>query len=93
MLIKLNIEMSMAELLGKVVKSSNQHRAALATTTVSQPQVGIDLGDRQWLGSAKNILLPQAPFDCHIPGGDGRDAYGSRVSIGEGLGTGSTGRQ
>ena len=72
MLIKLNIEMSMAELLGKVVKASTRHRATLLTTTaVAQPRVGVDLGDHQWLGSAKSIFMPRAPCSCHISGNDG----------------------
>jgi len=74
MLIKLNIEMSMAELLGKVVKDSTKHRATLlATTAVSHPpsRVGVDLGDHQWLGSARSLLMPRTPCSCHILGGDG----------------------
>ncbi|KAK4125736.1 hypothetical protein N657DRAFT_688424 [Parathielavia appendiculata] len=59
-LTKLNIEMNMAELLGKVVKKSTEQRASvsLPLADVCQPQLGIDTFDRQWLGSAKNVIVP-----------------------------------
>ncbi len=89
MLIRLNIEMSMAELLGKVVKNATQHRTTLATTSdFSQPEAGIDLDDHQWLGSAKSIPMPKAPFSCHLSGDDDKRGQtrglGGRTAAGMG---------
>ncbi|KAL2262725.1 hypothetical protein VTK26DRAFT_314 [Humicola hyalothermophila] len=56
-LTKLNIEMNMADLIGNVVKRSTEARAAIATAEVYQPHLGVDI-DREWLGSAKNVIMP-----------------------------------
>lgn len=65
-LAKLNIEMNMAELIAKVVKRSGQ-RAEIPTAEVYQTQLrGVDPFDRnhEWLGSAKDIIMPHD----HDPG-------------------------
>jgi hypothetical protein len=69
-LTKLSIEMNMADLIGKVVKRSHEGDANLPTTdTTWEPHLGMDAFDREWLGSAKNFILP--PGSLGRGGGDG----------------------
>ncbi|KAJ4289407.1 hypothetical protein N0V88_006887 [Collariella sp. IMI 366227] len=68
-LTKLNIEMNMAELLGKVVKRSNELRSSMPSTDVWQPRLGpMDVFDHEWLGSAKDFIMPRGG-DTHNTGG------------------------
>jgi hypothetical protein len=79
-LAKLNIEMNMAELLGKVVtRSAEQRSASLPSVDVWHPQLGIDVFDREWLGSAKDFIMPS--------GGGGGDSE-ARNGVGGGRGGG-----
>ncbi|KAL2165614.1 hypothetical protein VTG60DRAFT_4252 [Thermothelomyces hinnuleus] len=59
-LAKLNIEMNMVEMLGKVVKQSNKRNTSLPTPDIWQPYLGTDRGvfDREWVGSAKDSIMP-----------------------------------
>ncbi|KAL2164865.1 hypothetical protein VTH06DRAFT_161 [Thermothelomyces fergusii] len=59
-LAKLNIEMSMADMLGKVAKQSSKRIASLAAPDIWQPYLGTepDVFDREWLGSAKDLAMP-----------------------------------
>ena len=115
-LTKLNIEMNLASLLGKVVKRSTQQRRAvpysLDTPMPWQPRppsLGVDLvpdalrgGESQWLGSAKDLMMPPAPppSKASCPGrgggqmGEGRSAdasFGGSTAVGTGTAEGSSG--
>ncbi|KAL2126932.1 hypothetical protein VTI74DRAFT_11597 [Chaetomium olivicolor] len=69
-LAKLYIEMNMAELLGKIVKRSSELRASLPST--DQPHLGpVNVFDREWLGSANEIIMPTAG-DTRCGGGGGQ---------------------
>lgn len=57
-LVKLNIEMNMAELIRKVVRRSQDQRSTLPSTDIWRPYIGIGAFDREWLGSAKDFMLP-----------------------------------
>jgi trafficking protein particle complex subunit 12 len=71
-LTKLNIEMNMAELLGKVVKTSTQSRNnEPPSTDIWRPHLGIRDFDREWLGSAKDLIMPSAGRGAGGGGGDG----------------------
>lgn len=72
-LAKLNIEMNMAEMLGKVVKRSNERNTSLPTPEIWRPYLGMGAFDREWLGSAKNIVMP--PGD----GGEGQAGRGGQM--------------
>jgi hypothetical protein len=54
--------MNMAELLGKVVKRSTERRSSIpgstATDTSWHPPLGMHSFDREWLGSAKDVVMP-----------------------------------
>ncbi|GAB1319389.1 hypothetical protein MFIFM68171_09599 [Madurella fahalii] len=56
-LAKLHIEMNMAELLGKVIKKSQRKSSVQTADVYHGPQLGVDMFD--WLGSAKNLIMPQ----------------------------------
>lgn len=51
--------MNMAELLGKVVKKSTECcKSSLPSADIWQPRLGINGLDSEWLGSAKDIIMP-----------------------------------
>lgn len=56
-LAKLHIEMNMAELLGKVLKKSQRKNSAQTPDVHQGPQLGVEMFD--WLGSAKNLMMPE----------------------------------
>lgn len=71
----------MAELLGKVVKRSNQTRSyALPSTDTWQPHLGMHDFDREWLGSAKDLIMPSAGGGLGGAGGGG-DGGGQMVDL------------
>jgi hypothetical protein len=83
-LAKLNIEMNMAELLGKLVKRSTQARGnELPSTDIWTPHLGIRAFDREWLGSAKDLIMPSAGRGAGADGGGGGggDGGGQMVDL------------
>jgi hypothetical protein len=82
-LAKLSIEMNMAELLGKVVKRSTQTRSnELPSTDIWQPHLGMRDFDREWLGSAKDLIMPSAGRGVG-GGGGGRGGGGGGGGAGQ----------
>ncbi|KAH6634924.1 hypothetical protein B0J18DRAFT_487078 [Chaetomium sp. MPI-SDFR-AT-0129] len=74
-LVKLNIEMNMAELIAKVVRRSQDQRSTLPSTDIWRPYIGMGAFDREWLGSAKDFMIPS--------GGEPGDGLGGGKAPGQ----------
>ena len=82
-LTKLNIEMNMADLLGKIVKKSKERRMSIDVSDVHRPHLGVGpvVFDREWLGSAKDFIIPSGDQHNDQTQG-GRDDLESGRNIG-----------
>lgn len=83
-LTKLNIEMNMADLLGKIVKKSKEHRMSIDVSDVHRPHLGVGpvVFDREWLGSAKDFTISSAGDQHNEQTQGGRDDLESGRNIG-----------